>query len=476
MKTHSALFLLSLLGATACSKTPTPPTTTAGDLNVALALDPDPPTTGDNALLVTLRDASGKPVEGARLGFEYDMPAMGAMPEMKGGGETKSLGQGRYRVAYPLQMNGDWTLTLGIEAPGHPPARVRLMVSPPRKGFAVEKGSGSGAPTSAGGEVGGMEVSPYRQQLVGVRFATVEERDLSRSIRGFGQVEVDERQLADVTLRYEAFIESLAVAETGRAVKAGEPLLTLYSPDLLAAEEEYLATTAAGGSEGALRTAAGRRLRLWGLTDADLARLRSEGHTAGRLTLRSPTAGVVLEKDVVVGTRVMPGQVLYRIGNLGKVWVQAQFYESEAPFVAVGQPAAISVPALPGETMEGRVSFLAPRVEEKTRTLQARIELPNPKRLLLPGMFANVKAERSLGKVLSVPTAALLMSGEHRYAFVERPGSRLEPVAVEIGASGGEFTQVRSGLSAGERVVVGPTFLLGSEAQLRDALPRWSVQ
>jgi Cu(I)/Ag(I) efflux system membrane fusion protein len=473
---RSLLFLLALLAATACNKAAPGHTTTAGDLKVALALDPDPPTTGDNALLVTLEDASGKPVEGAQLSFEYDMPAMGAMPEMKGGGETGSLGNGRYRIAYPLQMNGDWTLTLGIDAPGHAHARVRLMVSPPRKGFTLEKGSEPGASSAAAGEAGGMEVSPYRQQLVGVRFAKVEERDLTRSIRGFGQVEVDERQLADVTLRYEAFVESLAVAETGRTVKAGEPLLTLYSPDLLAAEEEYLAASAGGGSESALRTAAGRRLRLWGLSDADLSRLRSEGHTAGRLTLRSPASGVVLEKNVVVGTRVMPGQVLYRIGNLGKVWVQAQFFESEAPFVAIGQQAAISVPALPGEKMDGRVSFLAPRVDEKTRTLQARIELPNPKRLLLPGMFADVRAERSLGKVLSVPTAALLMSGEHRYAFVERPGSRLEPVAVEVGPTGGEFTQVRSGLSAGEQVVVGPTFLLGSEAQLRDALPRWSAQ
>jgi Cu(I)/Ag(I) efflux system membrane fusion protein len=473
MKTHRGPLLVALLLAAACSRPPPPPTTKAGDLDIRLALEPDPPTTGDNVLRVTLTDASGKPVDGARIAFLYDMPAMGAMPEMKGGGEPLSLGGGRYRITYPLQMNGDWTLTLGIEASGHPPARVRLKVSPPRKGFTVESGGGAEART---GEAEGLEVSRYRQQLLGVRFATVEERELTRSIRGFGQVEVDERQLADVTLRYEAFVESLAVAETGRAVKAGEPLLTLYSPDLLAAEEEYLATAAAEGADTPLRTAAGRRLRLWGLTDADLARLRSQGHTAGRFTLRSPASGVVLEKNVVVGTRVMPGQVLYRIGNLGKVWVQAQFFESEAPFVAVGQLAAIAVPALPGETMEGRVTFLAPRVDDKTRTIQARIELPNPKRLLLPGMFADVRAERSLGKVLSVPTATLLMSGEHRYAFVERGESRLEPVAVEIGATGGDFTQVRAGLSAGERVVIGPTFLLGSEAQLRDAMPRWSGQ
>src|SRR5262249_13214988 len=140
MKTRSVLCLMSLLATTACSKPPLPPTTTAGDLKIALALVPDPPSTGDNALLVTLTDASGKPVEGAQLAFQYDMPAMGAMPEMKGGGEPRSLGGGRYRIAYPLQMNGDWPPPLGIEAPGHPPARMRLKGSPPRQGLTVASG------------------------------------------------------------------------------------------------------------------------------------------------------------------------------------------------------------------------------------------------------------------------------------------------------------------------------------------------
>src|SRR5262249_59910737 len=134
-----------------------------------------------------------------------------------------------------------------------------------------------------------------------------------------------------------------------------------------AAEEEYLAAVGAADGADALRTAAGRRLRLWGLSDADLARLRSQGHTAGRFTLRSPASGVVLEKNVVVGTRVTPGQVLYRIGNLGKVWIQAPFFESEAPFVAVGEIAANSGPALPGATLDGRGTFLAARVDQKAR-------------------------------------------------------------------------------------------------------------
>lgn len=469
---------LGCLLLVACSKPPAGQTTSAGDLRVELALVPDPPTTGENRLRVTLRDVSGSPVDGARLAFQYDMPAMGAMPQMKGGGTTESLGNGRYSIRYPLQMAGDWTLTVGIEAPGHAPTQVRLVVSPPRKGFTLE-GAGPTArsgPESAGPGKG-LELSPYRRQLLGVRFATATRRDLSRSLRGFGRVEVDERQLADVTLKFEAYVESLSVAETGRAVRAGEPLLTLYSPDLLAAEEEYLAATHNSGDGEArpLQTAAARRLRLWGLSAEDLERLRARGTSAGRMVLRSPTSGVVLEKSVVAGSRVMAGAVLYRIGNLGRVWVQAQFYENEAPFVAVGQPATVTLAALPGETIEGRVSFVAPRVEEKTRTLQARVEVANPRLLLKPGMFADVGVERSLGAVLSVPSTALLVSGEHRYAFVQRPEGQLQPVEVMVGTSAGEFTEVRSGLEDGDQVVVGPTFLLGSEAQLRDAIPRWST-
>jgi Cu(I)/Ag(I) efflux system membrane fusion protein len=471
------ILLALLLLLAACKNAPSGQSTAAGDLAVELALAPDPPKTGDNRLLVTLHDASGKPVEGARLGFEYDMPAMGSMPEMKGGGSTEALGNGRYSIGYPLSMNGDWTLTLDIEAPGHAPTQVRLTVSPPRKGFTLQTGGSTADPKEAPGRGRPLELSPYRQQLLGVRFATASARELSRSIRGFGRVDVDERELADVTLKYEAYIESLSVAETGRTVRRGEPLLTLYSPDLLAAEEEFLQTAGAATDEGAkpLQAAAARRLRLWGLDDSDLQRLRARGKSNGRLTLRSPASGVVLEKDVVVGSRLMPGQVLYRIGNLGRIWVQAQFYENEAPFVSVGQPAAVLVAAVPGEKIEGRVSFVAPRVDEKTRTLQARIELSNPRLLLKPGMFADVRVERSLGKVLSVPSAALLMSGEHRYAFVKREGGQLQPVEVMTGASAGDYVEVRSGLKEGDRVVVGPTFLLGSEAQLRDAMPRWSA-
>lgn len=462
------LFALALIGfvAASCARQK-PDAVKAGDLDVQVAIDPDPPTTGENRLRIVIRDASGNPVDGAQLAFEYDMAAMGAMPQMKGGGDVKAEGGGRYIVTYPLSMQGDWRLTLGIDAPGHPHSAIKLKVSPPRKGFVIE-GKGAGAATA----VKAIEVPPERQQLIGVTFDTVEERPLTIRLRAAGRVAVDERKLADVTLKYEAFVEKLFVGETGRVVKEGQPLLRLYSPDLLAAEEELLTARKAGAAP-LITSAAERRLAYWGLTREQIANLERQGKADGRVAIFAPASGVVLEKAVVEGARVMAGSNLYRIGNLGSVWVQAAISERDVGFVWLGQPAKVSVPSLAGEPSEARVAFVAPTVDEKTRTLEARLELTNPKLLLKPGMFADVIVEAPLGVRLSVADSALLMSGQHRYAFVDRGEGKLEPVEVEVGALAGEYDEVKSGLAKGDRVATGATFLLSSEAKLRDALPRW---
>ncbi len=462
-----ALVLVGFVAAS-CAK-PKPTTVKAGDFDVQVAIDPDPPTTGENRLRISIRDESGKPVDGAQIAFDYDMPAMGTMPEMKGGGEVKAEGGGRYTVAYPLSMQGDWQLTLRIDALGYPHASLKLKVSPTRKGFVLE---GKGVPAATAGKV--IEVPLQRQQLIGVTFDTVEERPLTISLRAAGRVAVDERKLADVTLKYEAYVEKLFLGETGKAVREGQPLLRLYSPDLLAAEEELL-TARKSGAAREIVSATERRLAYWGLTREQIAELERRGKADGRVTVFAPTSGIVLEKPVVEGAQVMPGTNLYRIGNLGSVWVQAAIYERDVPFVWLGQPAKVSVPSLAGEPSEARVAFVAPTVDERTRTLEARLELTNPKLLLRPGMFADVLIEAPLGVRLSVPDSALLMSGQHRYVFVDRGQGKLEPIEVEVGSLAGEYDEVKSGLAKGDRVATGATFLLSSEAKLRDALPRWSA-
>ena len=463
--------LLVLVGACA-KKKDTSNALHAGDMLLQLALDPDPPRAGDNMLRLELTDGQGKAIDGAKLGFVYDMQAMGSMPEMKGGGDIKATGGGKYEITYPLSMLGDWTLTLGIDAPGHAHAELRFKVSPPHKGYTVET---HGATPAQEGGAKTIELAPERQQLIGVVYAKVERRPLALSLRASGRVEVDETQVSDVVLKYDAYVEKLFVDQTGQRVKKGAPLLTLYSPELLAAERDYLIasrSTAVPGSEQ-LISAAEERLKLWNLGEAQIAALRKRGKAEPRVTIHSPADGTVLEKNVVAGTKAMAGNVLYRVGNLGRIWVIADLFESDAPYIRTGLPAQLTLPFAGGSSLKGSVQFVYPTVDEKTRSVRARLVFPNARQSLKPGMFADVKIEVPLGSRLSVPDDALLAAGEHRYAFVKRGEGELEAKEVKVGALG-DYDEVLDGLVEGEEVATQATFLLSSEAQLRSALPRWS--
>ncbi|MFL5310623.1 MAG: efflux RND transporter periplasmic adaptor subunit [Myxococcales bacterium] len=465
----AAAMLLLLAG---CARKDAATALHAGDLLVQLKLDPDPPRAGANVLHLELMDAQGKPVDGAQLGFIYDMPAMGAMPEMKGGGDVKAMGGGKYDVAYSLSMLGAWTLILGIDAPGHPHAELRLIVSPPRKGYTVES---RGAMATRERAPQTLELPAERQQLIGVVYAKVERRPLSLTLRASGRVDVDETQVSDVVLKYDAYVDRLFVNQTGQRVRKGEPLLTLYSPELLSAEQDYLVALRSKGVPGSeqLARAAEERLKVWNLGDAELAALRSRGNAEPRATIHSPADGTVLEKNVVAGTKAMAGTVLYRIGNLGRIWVIAYLFESDAPYLEPGLPATLTLPFAGGAALKGTVQFIYPTVDEKTRSVRARLVFPNARLSLKPGMFADVKVHVPLGSRLSVPDDALLASGEHRYAFVKRGEGELQAREVKVGALG-EYDEVLEGLVEGEEVATQATFLLSSEAQLRSALPRWS--
>ena len=463
-------------GLAACQKsTPSSPVR-VGDFLVSVRLIPDPPSTGDNQLVLQLKDGQGHPVEGAGLDFLMSMPAMGAMAEMRNGGQVSARGGGVYDIRYTLRMQGDWTIALRIAASGHDAAELRLRVSPTRKGVVFEtraEAEGAGS-TPDGGAGGTIDVSPSRQQLIGVSWGRAERRPMTLRLRVPGKVEVDETRVADVTLKYAAFVEKLHVSQVGQSVRQGEPLLTLYSPELFGAEQDFLVASRGGNAQ--LVAAAEERLRLWGLTAEQLRTLAERGAAEPRVTVRSPVSGVVLAKNVVEGTRAETGMALYRIGNLGRVWVLADLFQSDASVVAVGQEASMTVPGLPGARWTGRVSFLYPTVDERTRALRARLEFANGEATLRPGMYSDVIVEVPLGERLSVPDSAVLRSGAHAYVFVRRGIGRLQPIEVEPGVSDGEFTEVRSGVEAGNEVANAATFLLSSEAQLRDALPRWSSQ
>jgi membrane fusion protein, copper/silver efflux system len=322
------------------------------------------------------------------------------------------------------------------------------------------------------GQSGTVKVSPDKAQLLGVRTEAAAERELSRAVQAVGTIQPNERLLAKVTPRFEGYIERLHVNTTGQAVKRGQALMEVYSPDIVAAQEEYLIAQA-GGSEPVMQRMAEavlQRLRNWGIAESELERLRQERKPRQTLTLRSPAAGVVLSKPSVQGMRFMPGETLYEIADLSSVWLVAEIFERDLGLVKLGQPAKLRITAYPEREFGGKVVFVYPTLDPNTRTGRMRIELANPAGLLKPAMFGNVELAGRQGKALAVPDTAVLDSGSRQVLLVQRGEGQFEPRDVKLGRRAGGYVEVLEGVSAGEQVVVRANFLIDAESNLKAAL------
>ena len=327
-----------------------------------------------------------------------------------------------------------------------------------------------------------ISVPPERAQAIGVQIGKVEVRDLTKAIRAVGRVAFDETLLHQVHAKFEGYVEKLYVNYTGEPVRKGQPLLSIYSPDLLATQQEYLLAVRArqqfrgspnedlsrGGTD--LYESARQRLLLWDISPADLDRLEKTGKPLKALTLYSPASGSVMVKNAVQGSRVMPSESLFEIAGLQRVWVLADVYESDAPFVVVGQSARMSLSYLPGRAWTGRVTFIAPALDEATRTVKVRIEFANADGVLKPEMYSEVLLERPLGRVVAVPESAVLTTGTRSIVFVAKGGGQFEPREVKPGAKIDSYYQILEGLAAGEDVVTQANFLVDSESRLKAAL------
>ena len=318
-----------------------------------------------------------------------------------------------------------------------------------------------------------------RRQLAGVRTVPVERATATRTLRTVGIVTYDETRLVDVNLQIEGWIRELHADFTGKFVEQGDPLFTLYSPELLSTEQEYvLALDTRDALQGSqvpdalehadrLVASARRRLELWDLPADHLEMLDATGDAQTTVTFRSPSTGYVIEKTVVQGAHVAPGQTLYRIADLSRVWVDADVYERETSLVAVGRAATVMLDAYPGERFPGRVVYVYPYVDVTTRAMKVRLELPNPAGRLRPGMFANVELEAPLGMSTLVPADAVVDSGRRQLVFVAEGDGYFLPRDVRVGQRLGERVQILEGLEEGEMVATGATFFLDSESQLR---------
>jgi len=337
------------------------------------------------------------------------------------------------------------------------------------------------------GEAGAVFIGPEKIQKLGVRTETAEERNVGRTVRAVGLVEADERRLHTVTLKFDGYIEKLYVNATGQAVKKGQPLFELYSPDLVSAQNDYLI---ARNSRSALQHAAPHtqtemeslvrssleRLRYWGVSEAEIRQLERQGTVRRNLVIRSPASGTVMEKMAVEGMRAMAGEALFKIADLSSVWVIAEVFEQDLGLVSSGQAVRITLDAYPGQTFEGKAAFVYPALNPETRTARVRIELSNPHGQLKPMMYAHVEIGGRSRRALAVPRSSVIESGKRTLVLVERGEGRFEPRSVELGTRGDDWVEVLSGLSGGEAVVVSANFLIDAESNLRGALESFGAR
>lgn len=345
-----------------------------------------------------------------------------------------------------------------------------------------EMGSMPGMAAMQGMAPGMVMISPEKQQLTGVRIAAVETRPMVRTVRTVGTIAYDETKVTHVHSKIEGWIERLYVNYTGKLVEKGQPLFTVYSPDLLATQQEYLLALKArerfstssipevrSGGES-LVEASKRRLALWDISEKQIRDLEEKGEAQRTLTLYAPHSGFVVKKEANQGMRIMPDKELYTIADLSTVWVIVDIYENEIPFVRPGQPASVSLSYDPSSTIKGKVSFIYPYVDEKTRTAKARLDVPNPGFKLKPDMYVNAEIKIDGGRHLAVPEEAVLDSGIRKIVFIEKGAGHFEPKEVKLGAKLDGFYQIVSGLKEGQKIAASPAFLLDSESRLAEAM------
>ena len=344
----------------------------------------------------------------------------------------------------------------------------------------------AGNPTVAGAPQttprGDVTIDPRRQQLIGVKTVPVTRETVDQTVRAVGAVRYDETKQADVNVKVEGWIRDLYVDYTGQPIQRGQPLFTLYSPDLLNTQNEYLLalktrdqmqqSTIADAREraDALVASARQRLLAWDLPADDLRKLDETRQAVDAVVFRAPVSGFVIEKQALKGLHVMPGQSLYKVSDLSVVWVEADVYESELAAVRVGDAAAVMLDAYPGERFAGRAIYIYPYLDDKTRTNKVRVQLANRGGRLKPGMYATVELTSRGRSGLVVPTNAVLDSGTEQVVFVAQGDGLFQPRTVKIGRRLGDSTEILEGLKEGDQVATGAAFFLDSESQLRASL------
>ena len=328
---------------------------------------------------------------------------------------------------------------------------------------------------------GAVVIPAVMRQLIGVRSAPAAVAALGQEIRAVGTVGYDERGLTQVTVKTFGWVREVLVDSIGRPVRKGDPLFTLYSPDLLATQDEYLLAVKTQGqlatsplaevkaNAASLVASTRERLRLWDVTDAQMATLARRGKAEPVLTVYAPSSGIVLKREALPGKYVEPGTTLYEVADLSTVWISADIYESEVVAVTLNQPASVTFAAYPGKTFRGNVAYIYPSLNTEARTVRVRVELPNPGLKLKPGMYGNVTLQTDAVNTLVVPKEAVLETGLRQLVFMDRGEGAYVPYPVKLGRRSQDSVEVLEGLKEGDRIVTSANFLLDAESKLASA-------
>ncbi len=329
--------------------------------------------------------------------------------------------------------------------------------------------------------MGTVHISPQKQQLIGVKFGEAVSAAGVQTFRSVGTVALDETSVAKVQTKIEGWIDKVYVDFTGKLVEKGQPLLTLYSPEMLASQQEYLlalrsrevmrGSPLAGSQQQSesLLSAARKRLELWDLSDAQIDEIARTGEPLKNITLYAPISGYVMMRNAFPKQRITPETELYTVADLSRVWIMASVFESEAPLIRVGMPVSVSLSYAGGRRIQGHVNYIQPEVDMTTRTLKVRIEADNPGMVLKPEMFVDVEFRVGTAARVTVPSESVMNTGLKSTVFVDRGNGYLEPREVETGERVGSQIEIIRGLQAGERIVTSGTFLVDSESQLKAA-------
>jgi len=311
-----------------------------------------------------------------------------------------------------------------------------------------------------------VSVAPAVRERMGLTLGTVEKRRLTREIRTSARILADEPRLYHVNVKIDGYVEKLFAATTGQFVKQGDPLLSVYSPSLVSAQQEYLTVL----NDAGLAAAARKRLALWDITDEQIARLAQTGQPERSVTLFAPASGWIIERDIAAGHRVQAGEQLLVLADLSSVWADSDLFQSDLPLVKLGVPVALNVSAAPDTTFTGKVSFVAATLDPATRTVRVRTEIPNPEQRLKPEMYGVARLFFDLGEKTAIPDSAVIRTGLRTYAFRDVDGTTLEPVDLALGAHVDGWFEVLGGLKEGDRVVTSANFLVDSESSMKAAI------